>query len=348
MCPCLWPAVSPGLNPTPSSSTVTTNAPSRRSSMVTTTWSACECFLALASASWGDPIQDQSLLGWGFMRKPIVDDDLLLRVPLFRMLAESGRESLLLEDRWSQLEHQRAELRDRLTNHLAKLRYLRRLSGVGELAAEDIELQRDDDEQLQGIVVDVARDPASLVLLRADQMRQQPLAILTRCLQPFEAVVKLAGPLDYAGFERQVLREELVAKPTVLHELLAVVLEQPRVVQGDCGLQRKLLDHRNGPPTDPFALPVPFDHQHAEANPPARKSGTTRRLRAPGSMDALAFAVPDRLGAQSCGVPTGVSFGGIDPRTGRNSCFTRAIAAAWARHSTATAPTPSAPAPRMP
>ena len=38
-------------------------------------------------------------------------------------------------------------------------------------------------------------------------------------------------------------------------------------------------------------------------------------------LGALAFAVPDRLGAQSCGVPTGVSFGGIDPRTGRNFVF---------------------------
>ena len=38
-------------------------------------------------------------------------------------------------------------------------------------------------------------------------------------------------------------------------------------------------------------------------------------------LGALALAVPERLGAQSCGVPTGVSFGGIDPRTGRNFVF---------------------------
>ena len=38
-------------------------------------------------------------------------------------------------------------------------------------------------------------------------------------------------------------------------------------------------------------------------------------------MGALALAVPERLGAQSCGVPAGVSFGGIDPRTGRNFVF---------------------------
>lgn len=39
------------------------------------------------------------------------------------------------------------------------------------------------------------------------------------------------------------------------------------------------------------------------------------------ALGALALAVPDRLGAQACGVPTGVSFGGIDPRTGRNFVF---------------------------
>ncbi len=38
-------------------------------------------------------------------------------------------------------------------------------------------------------------------------------------------------------------------------------------------------------------------------------------------LGALALAVPERLGAQSCGVPTGVSFGGVDPRTGRKFVF---------------------------
>ena len=38
-------------------------------------------------------------------------------------------------------------------------------------------------------------------------------------------------------------------------------------------------------------------------------------------LGALAQVVPDRIGAQSCGVPTGVSFGGIDPRTGRSFIF---------------------------
>ncbi len=39
------------------------------------------------------------------------------------------------------------------------------------------------------------------------------------------------------------------------------------------------------------------------------------------ALGALALAVPERLGAQACGVPTGVSFGGKDPRTGRNFVF---------------------------
>jgi len=38
-------------------------------------------------------------------------------------------------------------------------------------------------------------------------------------------------------------------------------------------------------------------------------------------LGALAQAVPERVGAQCCGVPTGVSFGGVDPRTGRNFVF---------------------------
>jgi len=39
------------------------------------------------------------------------------------------------------------------------------------------------------------------------------------------------------------------------------------------------------------------------------------------ALGALAQVVPDRLGAQSCGVPTGVSFGGVNPSTGRNFVF---------------------------
>ncbi len=38
-------------------------------------------------------------------------------------------------------------------------------------------------------------------------------------------------------------------------------------------------------------------------------------------MGALALAVPARVGAQCCGVPVGVSFGGVDPRTGNNFVF---------------------------
>ncbi len=38
-------------------------------------------------------------------------------------------------------------------------------------------------------------------------------------------------------------------------------------------------------------------------------------------MGALALAVPAKVGAQCCGVPVGVSFGGIDPRSGRSFVF---------------------------
>lgn len=38
-------------------------------------------------------------------------------------------------------------------------------------------------------------------------------------------------------------------------------------------------------------------------------------------LGALALAVPERVGAQSCGVVVGVSFGGIDPRTGKSFVF---------------------------
>jgi N-methylhydantoinase B len=38
-------------------------------------------------------------------------------------------------------------------------------------------------------------------------------------------------------------------------------------------------------------------------------------------LGVLAQAVPEKVGAQSCGVPTGVSFGGIDPRNGESFVF---------------------------
>jgi N-methylhydantoinase B/oxoprolinase/acetone carboxylase alpha subunit len=50
------------------------------------------------------------------------------------------------------------------------------------------------------------------------------------------------------------------------------------------------------------------------------RSVTVNRL-ADAVLGALALAVPDRIGAQSCGVPTGVSFGGVDPRTGSTFVF---------------------------
>jgi N-methylhydantoinase B/oxoprolinase/acetone carboxylase alpha subunit len=50
------------------------------------------------------------------------------------------------------------------------------------------------------------------------------------------------------------------------------------------------------------------------------RSVTVNRI-ADAVMGALALALPDRVGAQCCGVPVGVSFGGMDPRTGKNFVF---------------------------
>ena len=50
------------------------------------------------------------------------------------------------------------------------------------------------------------------------------------------------------------------------------------------------------------------------------RSVTVNRV-ADAVLGALALAVPGRVGAQCCGVPTGISFGGVDPRTGRNFVF---------------------------
>lgn len=50
------------------------------------------------------------------------------------------------------------------------------------------------------------------------------------------------------------------------------------------------------------------------------RSVTVARI-ADTALGALALAVPERIGAQSCGVPTGISFGGVDPRTGLNFVF---------------------------
>lgn len=50
------------------------------------------------------------------------------------------------------------------------------------------------------------------------------------------------------------------------------------------------------------------------------RSVTTNRI-ADTVLGALALAVPERVGAQCCGVPVGVSFGGINPETGRSFVF---------------------------
>ena len=50
------------------------------------------------------------------------------------------------------------------------------------------------------------------------------------------------------------------------------------------------------------------------------RSVTVNRL-ADVVLGVLAQAVPEKVGAQSCGVPTGVSFGGIDPRTNESFVF---------------------------
>lgn len=50
------------------------------------------------------------------------------------------------------------------------------------------------------------------------------------------------------------------------------------------------------------------------------RSVTVNRV-ADAVLGALALAVPEKVGAQCCGVPVGVSFGGVDPRSGRNFVF---------------------------
>lgn len=50
------------------------------------------------------------------------------------------------------------------------------------------------------------------------------------------------------------------------------------------------------------------------------RSVTVNRI-ADAVLGAFAKAVPEKVGAQVCGVPTGVSFGGVDPRTNRSFVF---------------------------
>ena len=50
------------------------------------------------------------------------------------------------------------------------------------------------------------------------------------------------------------------------------------------------------------------------------RSVTVNRV-ADAVLGALALAVPEKVGAQCCGVPVGVSFGGVDPRTGKSFVF---------------------------
>lgn len=50
------------------------------------------------------------------------------------------------------------------------------------------------------------------------------------------------------------------------------------------------------------------------------RSVTVARI-ADTALGALAQAVPERIGAQSCGVPTGISFGGTDPNSGLGFVF---------------------------
>ena len=50
------------------------------------------------------------------------------------------------------------------------------------------------------------------------------------------------------------------------------------------------------------------------------RSVTVNRV-ADAVLGALALAVPEKVGAQCCGVPVGVSFGGVDPRSGKSFVF---------------------------
>ena len=115
--------------------------------------------------------------------------------------------------------------------------------------------------------MDVPRDPTPLVLLRAQQVRQQAFAFGVGPAQLFESRVELHGAFDHGRLQRQVLHHQLVLQSPDLLELAPVVIEQPRVVQPNRGVGRELLDDLDRPARDRVPSTDPLDHEDAQPEP---------------------------------------------------------------------------------
>jgi N-methylhydantoinase B/oxoprolinase/acetone carboxylase alpha subunit len=117
--------------------------------------------------------------------------------------------------------------------------------------------------------------------------------------------------LDFTGTDPQ-LKGPLNAPPsktwtTVLYCLMAVL---PDNIDFNDGVIDVLsIDIPEGTLLNP-AWPAPVN----------ARSITVNRI-ADVVLGAFGLALPDRVGGQSCGTPTGISFGGINPETGRSFVF---------------------------
>lgn len=163
----------------------------------------------------GDAIQDDPDLRRWLLREPI--DYLVGGAPVGQILLEGEpqgrRKPFAVEDGRSKLEEELAETIDRLPHRLVQRLQGAELFGLDERPSEQLQMHPSGDHHLDRIVVDVVRDPPTLLFLGRDQPREQHPSLV-------QAVLELGGAFPNPPVEEIVMAPELELKRPRLQEVL--------------------------------------------------------------------------------------------------------------------------------
>ena len=134
------------------------------------------------------------------------------------------------------------------------------LLGILQDAAQELQAHVEGHDPLHRVVVNIAGDARSLLLLRGHDVLQESAPVLVHLLELVDHGLQLPGLLGDLGLEPEVLRHDAVLQSLDLRELFPDGLHEPRAVERHRGMCRELLDHADHPRLDLVALGVLQGH----------------------------------------------------------------------------------------
>ena len=141
----------------------------------------------------GDPIHDRARLALGLAFELVLEHELdaVVVLDLLHLHPQRSSETVAVEDRRSQLEHQMAQARDGQPRGALRLGEALEDGRVVCLAAEHLQAQRQRGQDLNRVVVDVCSDAPALFLLGPHELGEEAPPLFVALAKELERVEAL-------------------------------------------------------------------------------------------------------------------------------------------------------------